>query len=550
MFVVKKWNYFSFTILISHAIILAMEKKKLDLGPTDSLLLKFAVLFGAFTIVTLLISGITTYTSQMKSYKDQCVEKISSIGDYLEQIIQSSGEDFVKYQDFYMEHFAEADIPYDFDECNTARQNYITLLSTTTPPGYRGNGFDSYSDEAKMAYFIYMHEYWLLLFEQARKAFNLPYTYYLVPKEEIFNMVYMIDGERLHKGPDGKEADEGEYLFLGFEYHDPYEKTRVQWDTWFTGEKQNGFQIWKNEWGHTYGYYTPLIINGKKLGLIGTEIEVADVNNSILSAAFRISGEISVIMIICIIVLLLFVNDRYVEQIRSLEADIREYEEHKKGDIVNHILSNVKGKNEISSLAYQFANLILEMEEHMNSLSVTAKELEDTKQRADEMNLLAIKDSLTGIRNKTAYDNEIKRLELQFRQGYKDFGIVMIDLNYLKKINDTYGHERGNAAIKKLCYIVCHVFAHSPVFRIGGDEFVVILERNDYNDVKLLVETFNSQIAITETNGSLEPWERITAAIGYALYDEETDTSIDDVFCRADKNMYAHKKQMKAQREK
>ena len=230
-----------------------MEKKKLDLGPTDSLLLKFAVLFGAFTIVTLLISGITTYTSQMKSYKDQCVEKISSIGDYLEQIIQASGEDFVKYQDFYMEHFAEADIPYDFDECNTARQNYISILSTTTPPGYRGNGFDSYSDEAKMAYFIYMHEYWLLLFEQARKAFNLPYTYYLVPKEEIFNMVYMIDGERLHKGPDGKEADEGEYLFLGFEYHDPYEKTRVQWDTWFTGEKQDGFQIWKNEWGHTYG---------------------------------------------------------------------------------------------------------------------------------------------------------------------------------------------------------------------------------------------------------------------------------------------------------
>ena len=126
----------------------------------------------------------------------------------------------------------------------------------------------------------------------------------------------------------------------------------------------------------------------------------------------------------------------------------------------------------------------------------------------------------------------------------------MIDLNYLKKINDTYGHEHGNAAIKKLCYIVCHVFAHSPVFRIGGDEFVVILERNDYNDVKLLVDTFNSQIAITETNGSLEPWERITAAIGYALYDEETDTSIDDVFCRADKNMYAHKKEMKAQREK
>ena len=117
-------------------------------------------------------------------------------------------------------------------------------------------------------------------------------------------------------------------------------------------------------------------------------------------------------------------------------------------------------------------------------------------------------------------------------------------------INDTYGHGAGDAYIKGCCSILCDTYAHSPVFRIGGDEFVVILERNDYNDVKLLVDTFNSQIAITETNGSLEPWERITAAIGYALYDEETDTSIDDVFCRADKNMYAHKKEMKAQREK
>ena len=60
-----------------------------------------------------------------------------------------------------------------------------------------------------------------------------------------------------------------------------------------------------------------------------------------------------------------------------------------------------------------------------------------------------------------------------------NFGIAMIDLNNLKVINDTYGYEEGNYAIKKLCEIVCSVFSHSLVFRIGGDEFVVILKGAD-----------------------------------------------------------------------
>ena len=72
--------------------------------------------------------------------------------------------------------------------------------------------FDALSDEEKKAYFIYWHEYWLLTFEHAREAFDLPYTYYLVPKEDKFIMVYMIDGERTHKGPKGEKAEEGKHV--------------------------------------------------------------------------------------------------------------------------------------------------------------------------------------------------------------------------------------------------------------------------------------------------------------------------------------------------
>lgn len=73
----------------------------------------------------------------------------------------------------------------------------------------------------------------------------------------------------------------------------------------------------------------------------------------------------------------------------------------------------------------------------------------------------------------------------------------MIDLNYLKLINDNFGHDKGNIAIKKICNIVCVTFKHSPVFRIGGDEFVVILENEDYDNIHTLIKQFRDGPCLT-----------------------------------------------------
>ena len=166
------------------------------------------------------------------------------------------------------------------------------------------------------------------------------------------------------------------------------------------------------------------------------------------------------------------------------------------------------------------------------------------------MSELANKDSLTGIRNKTAYDKEIKNLEYDLGRGRLDkFGIGMIDLNFLKRINDTYGHEHGNLAIKKLCGIVCKVFEHSPVFRIGGDEFVVILRGHDYDNMGGLVEQFHKELNLIDGDAKLDPWEKVSAAIGIAIYDKSVDANVLNVFKRADKKMYECKKSQKAIRE-
>ena len=197
----------------------------------------------------------------------------------------------------------------------------------------------------------------------------------------------------------------------------------------------------------------------------------------------------------------------------------------------------------------EIGDMSVHLNDMVDQLKTTLIKLKDTEEQADAMAELASRDSLTGIRNKTAYDSYIQNNEKSFLTDKEGFGFAMIDLNYLKKTNDTYGHDKGNVLIIKLCQTVCTVFVHSPVFRIGGDEFIVVLKGKDYQDIEALLKEFNATLDGFAKDPSLQPWEKVSAAIGYALYNRETDKSIDDVFKRADQAMYECKTRMKAHRD-
>ncbi len=193
----------------------------------------------------------------------------------------------------------------------------------------------------------------------------------------------------------------------------------------------------------------------------------------------------------------------------------------------------------------EIGDITSQMNEMVDRLNYTMQELLSSQQYADAMSELAVKDALTGVQNKTAFDKKTALLEQSLADGDKEFGLVMLDLNNLKMINDSYGHDKGDIAIKKLCKIICDTFQHSPVYRIGGDEFVVVLKGRDYQNAAGLTEQFRSAIRSESENSRLAPWNRISAAIGYALYDDSHDSGVESVLIRADREMYRNKREMK-----
>ena len=221
-------------------------------------------------------------------------------------------------------------------------------------------------------------------------------------------------------------------------------------------------------------------------------------------------------------------------------TDFRKYEDRR-------IFSELKihTGDEIEMLSKSMIKMENDINNQIKNIISMSIELTDVKHQADEMSELANKDSLTGLRNKTAYDKATVNLEQKIKKNEAEFGIVIVDLNDLKKINDNYGHEAGNAAIISLSKIICNIFVHSPVYRIGGDEFAVIIQNNDYKKIDELIKEFMDTVSAVKNNTSLDETERISAAIGYAIYSKDTDSNVIDVFCRADHEMYVCKRNMK-----
>ena len=172
--------------------------------------------------------------------------------------------------------------------------------------------------------------------------------------------------------------------------------------------------------------------------------------------------------------------------------------------------------------------------------ALSKEKLDAEKESRMAFQNLANTDSLTGVRNKHAYTEYEHALNLKIHDGeLKNLAVIVCDINGLKYINDTFGHAAGDKLIKDACVLICEIFIHGAVFRIGGDEFVVILQDKGYDSMNETISTMNRKV---EENIHKKG---VVVSIGYSVL-EEGDHHVRDIFERADKMMYARKQELKA----
>ena len=234
---------------------------------------------------------------------------------------------------------------------------------------------------------------------------------------------------------------------------------------------------------------------------------------------------VTVIVLAVAVVLMMIFTKRIVKPIKQLT------EAAEKVDNENYDFTLDYSKDdEIGSLTKTFKRLTTHMKDHISSL-----------------NRQVFVDALTRVKNKGAFSLVIDEIQEQINSGTDPvrFAIGVFDCDNLKTINDRFGHEKGDIYLKSASSAICKAFQHSPVFRIGGDEFSVVLRNKDYHDMDHIIKQFEQDVE--KINSSAEkPWEQVNVSMGIAIYDPQSNDAVIDVVRRADKNMYENKRERKS----
>ena len=214
---------------------------------------------------------------------------------------------------------------------------------------------------------------------------------------------------------------------------------------------------------------------------------------------------------------------------------------------VNSFTQKVIGSNEKpiekKDVSESLLNLEKQSYDEIHELGNQIREMRrDLLKHIDEIYFLAFRDPMTGVKSKQAWI-EYERMEDHMIQEHSigEFAVAVCDINGLKEVNDKKGHNAGDLLIKEACSFICNVFAHSPVFRIGGDEFAVVLKGQDFMNRENLYNTFVETIKQNKQNN------KVVVAIGMSDFDKN-DWKLQDTFDRADSLMYRNKKELKTER--
>jgi len=166
--------------------------------------------------------------------------------------------------------------------------------------------------------------------------------------------------------------------------------------------------------------------------------------------------------------------------------------------------------------------------------------LERLRRKKEKLEKLSISDRLTDLYNRTYFEEILNREELRLRRYKRPMAIVMVDINDLKRINDHFGHLKGDKIIKEAAKILRNTCRASDIVaRYGGDEFVILLPETTQKGASSLANSLKKAVRQWNLHNT-DPDLTLNLAFGYACV--ENGASLIDALCQADANMYRDKR--------
>lgn len=292
---------------------------------------------------------------------------------------------------------------------------------------------------------------------------------------------------------------------------------------------------YEDRWGRFYSAYSPVYnSNNEVAGIVAVDFS-AEWYDRQVSNLVRTIIIISIISL-CVgtaIMLLIVHNSRnrfrnlYKELNRlsdGIEILATELAEGKKVEGIELLHDDKRNNQGLSDEVEAVSDKIRSLQEYMS--------VQIGRVRAD-----AYRDGLTGLENRTAYLDHEDRLDEKVRSRHVDFCVAMYDINDLKIVNDTEGHERGDKYIIKAAVLLQESFPEQRIFRIGGDEFVVIIAHTGDYAKKMFDDCQKAVSDMVPQNNN-----RLLMSGGFAQFDPLRDRKYKDMFDRADRQMYEQKK--------
>lgn len=154
----------------------------------------------------------------------------------------------------------------------------------------------------------------------------------------------------------------------------------------------------------------------------------------------------------------------------------------------------------------------------------------------------SLRDPLTGLYNRRFLEDSLFKQKLKAKQDNSSFAIFMLDLDHFKKINDTFGHDAGDAILKEVGDVLEHAIRSSEVAsRYGGEEFIILIHNVDLEQAKSKGEQLRSTVSKLPIKYGAQPIGPITISIGIAIYPQDSDDT-EKLIELADKALYSAKK--------